>query len=128
MSLLKWRNEQLGQGQRTNLCKSPEALCGRPCLPALESGCVLCYFTSQQKGIARNTGGASRPQPPVLPCPEMGDFRMRSRQAREQEGMLHSKPRLSNVFGVGRGGAVPGVFPLRKSQGNELSLTLPTLN
>lgn len=40
---------------------------------------------------------------------------MRCRQPREQEGMRHSKPRLSSVFGVDRDGALPRVFPLRKS-------------
>lgn len=54
-----------------------------------------------------NTGGTARPQLqlPVLPCSEMGEFRTRSMQAREQEEVLHSKPRLSNVFGVGGDGA-----------------------
>lgn len=50
-----------------------------------------------------------------FPAQRWGKLRMRCRQPREQEGMRHSKPRLSSVFGVDRDGALPRVFPLRKS-------------
>lgn len=113
LSLLKRRND-LGKVKEQNFVKVQRLwVAGQVLQPCKVS--VFWAVSPHTEGDVREYRRCTQPSACCPPLPRDGDFRMRSRQAKEKEEMLHGKPRLNNVFGVDRDGAVPGVFPLRKS-------------